>query len=78
MKFSAIFSSPSEIAEPPRLLPSPGASAVSSLILSISVQLVSTVLVLGSDDDSDGNENGKKAISLDPVCMEVGDPGLVG
>ena len=43
MKFSAIFSSPSKTAEPPRLLPSPGASSVSSLILSISVQLMSTV-----------------------------------
>ena len=26
---------------------------------------MSTVLVLGSDDDGDGNENGKKAIGLD-------------
>ena len=65
MKFSAIFSSPSKTAEPLRLLPFPGASSVSSLILSISVQLMSTVLVLGSNDDGNGNENGKKAISLD-------------
>ena len=27
-----------------------------------------------SNDDGDGNENGKKAIVLGPVYMEVGDP----
>ena len=27
-----------------------------------------------SNDDGDGNENGKKAIDLGPVYMEVGDP----
>ena len=26
------------------------------------------------DDDGDGNEDGKKAIGLEPVYMEVGDP----
>ena len=27
-----------------------------------------------SNDDGDGNENGKKVIGLGPVYMEVGDP----
>ena len=37
---------------------------------------LSTYELLGSssNDDGDGNENGKKVIGLGPVYMEVGDP----
>ena len=40
MKFSAIFSSPSEIAEPPRLLPSPGVVPYSVDICTIDVNCI--------------------------------------
>ena len=38
---------------------------------------LSTFELLGSSSkgDGDGNENGKKAIGLEPVYMEVGDSG---